>query len=55
MGLFDFLFGNNGTPKKSCWGDADKNEDWFDHSGEEHDNEDGHCTECDEDEEDLED
>ncbi len=52
MGLFDILF-NNTNNTKSIW--DDDNEDWFEHSGEDHDIFDGHCVECEELEEDLED
>lgn len=55
MGLLNLLFGNSGKSNDRLFDDKDKNDDWFDHSGEDHDNEDGWCTECEEDEEDLED
>lgn len=51
MGLFDAFFGQ--PKKKSEWDTYD--DDWFDHSGEDHDMFEGHCMECEEDEEDLED
>jgi len=48
MGLFSFLFGLLGSSLSNNNDDLwVENDSWFEHSGEDHDVEDGYCMECD--------
>lgn len=53
MGLLGFVLDILTSSDNSNSNDFVENESWFEHSGEEHDIEDGYCIECDDDEENL--
>ncbi len=53
MGILGFLFDLLTSSDKNKANMFTENDSWYEHSGEDHDLEDGYCLECDDDEEDL--
>lgn len=53
MGILGFLFDILGSSSGRKPTENIESDSWFEHSGEDHDIEDGYCLECDDDEDNL--